>query len=438
MRQVPIAHLTVLACYMIMMSCSGKTPPDFTPTSSDSISDVDTISDTDPSMGTDSDIYQDTSDTNESSDDPTDSADTGIDTGTDTNPTSVIPWWNCDYRKRREIEITNLNHVDSGHSVEVEFDHEKLVKDKLSQIDGDDIRVLYWDGSSHQELSRVLDPQSSWNKRDTKIWCGIPSSGVDLKGAGKLYIYFSNFSAATPPDDEGDVFHFADYFKRPNSTILGNNWIVYEGAGTDIELRDNAMYFLETANAANRPGADHSMPPLSDRFRFRFGFDWTRTGTENIYRLHMQLGKATAMESTPDTASDHFSNTGVGPSLLWAGPNDGMSDHQALGYETGGSDKVTQVAVVSGPTDVQLDVDVVNKQYDLSVAGANYATEIPFSDNIASIDLVRFFSWELGTWALSTRSFHYVIVQKTSSPLPITNLSNDNSDGDYTATCGEI
>lgn len=48
---------------------------------------------------------------------------------------------------------------------------------------GDDIRIVYWNGSTMVELDRLLDNNSDWNVTDTKIWfktqAAIPAGETD-------------------------------------------------------------------------------------------------------------------------------------------------------------------------------------------------------------------------------------------------------------------
>ena len=433
-----IALQLITGC-LTLVSCSGDAPPEFEPRSTDTLLDSDVTPSTDTNPDTDNTDPSDTETTifwdSESETEP-DTSDKDSETATDTNTSSPTSWWNCDYTERREVTVSEVSEIEGGHSLKIVFDHQTLVKDKLSKGSGDDVRVLYWDGQSHRELSRVVDPLSNWNRVNTTIWCGVPDSGLSLNNEEKIFIYYGNSGANNPPNNEGDVFHFADFFNRKNSTNVDNGWTIYEGVGTNIEIKDNSLYFENTANAANRPGADHPIEPLLGRLRFRFGFDWSldQDGGENVYRLHIQLGRESEMEATPGNLDwDHFSNAGVGPSLLWASPNEGMDSQEGFGFEVDQS--ASEMAVVSGMADIEIDVDIPGQQYKLFIDGKIFTTPCSFSQAIDSIDMVRLFTWQMSTPAVEDRFFHYIIVEKTGSLRPVCSVGTTPSNSDYSQTC---
>ena len=221
-----------------------------------------------------------------------------------------------------------------------------MVASQGALASGDDLRVVVWDGAAWSERDRVVDPLSMWNSSTTTLWFRWQSSDQEVA------LYLANPDAAAPPANEGNVFHFADFFERNDADELGNGWTLFESEG-DIALADGALSFEGSADANNRPIADHDVTPLTAAFAMRLGFRWSRTGDEGTYRLHMQLGEGSAMETPPPT-SMAIANQGVGPSLMWAGPNQGMTDHEGLGYEVNG--EVTQVRTVSGAAEIELHV----------------------------------------------------------------------------------
>jgi len=124
--------------------------------------------------------------------------------------------------------------------------------------------------------------------------------------------------------------------------------------GTSVAVVGQALWF-DPMDQNNRPVADHPFSALIGDIELRFGLDWERTNDEAFYRVHVQLGNEAAM-ANPPPAADVFSNLGVGPSLLWAGPNVGMAEHEALGYEVAGT--ATQATTVSGKASVRAVVSV--------------------------------------------------------------------------------
>ncbi len=111
------------------------------------------------------------------------------------------PWWNgtpCQFRQ--SVTVTaGLSDLPAGYAVSTALDHAVLVSTGKSQADGDDMRVVYWDGAAWVELNRTLDPGSAWNDTSTRLWFelhrGITASSSD----GDYYLYYGNTSASNPP-----------------------------------------------------------------------------------------------------------------------------------------------------------------------------------------------------------------------------------------------
>ncbi|MHA2380053.1 MAG: DUF2341 domain-containing protein, partial [Candidatus Thorarchaeota archaeon] len=127
---------------------------------------------------------------------------------------SGVAWWNSDWNYRRETTVmAGASAIPSGYSVNVTFDHASLVSAGKSMANGDDVRIIYWDGSVWNELDRVLDLDTSWNDAFTTVWfktqAVIPTSTTD----DNYYLYYGNPSASSPPADRTSVFLFYDGFE---------------------------------------------------------------------------------------------------------------------------------------------------------------------------------------------------------------------------------
>jgi hypothetical protein len=140
--------------------------------------------------------------------------DTPLPTATPTATPLGFGWWDCDYDYRKQLTITaGTAAVPSDYTLSITFDHAALVGAGKSQADGDDIRLLYWNGSAWVELDRYLDPSSSWNDASTSLWfktqAGIPASGSD----SDYYLYYGNPAAGSAPANPGNVVLFMDDFE---------------------------------------------------------------------------------------------------------------------------------------------------------------------------------------------------------------------------------
>ncbi len=129
-------------------------------------------------------------------------------------------WWDMNYENRRLINISN-----PSSSILVENYSMLLVVDTTGidfQDDGDDLRIVYWNGSKNIELDRFND--SFFNITTTNLWFRIQS---DISPGGyddNYYMYYNNPDATNPPNNGSNVFEFFDDFNRPNSGTVGNGW----------------------------------------------------------------------------------------------------------------------------------------------------------------------------------------------------------------------
>ncbi|MFX1485480.1 MAG: DUF2341 domain-containing protein, partial [Promethearchaeota archaeon] len=114
----------------------------------------------------------------------------------------------------KQITITaGSEPVQAGYSNSVIIDHAALVAAGKSQADGDDLRIMYWNGLSIIELDRVLDSDSSWNSPVTKIWFKVQADIPALTSEDHYYLYYGNPSVTSPPDSPVNVFLFYDGFE---------------------------------------------------------------------------------------------------------------------------------------------------------------------------------------------------------------------------------
>jgi len=323
-------------------------------------------------------------------------------------------WWSCDWSRRMQIAVHTTGELFSGYSMKVSFDHAAMVAAGLSLAGGQDVRVMHRVGSDWTEVDRVLDPVSSWSQAQTTLWFATQAEiGANGTDSG-YFLYYGNPAAGPAPADESKVFHFADLFDRADSTTVGNGWTVMEEGGTKVNLTGNAMWFETTADANNRPVAEHGFAPITTHVACRLGFNWSRTGEEGYYRVHMQLGLSSLMDNPPAQA-DTWSVAGVGPSLLWAGPNYGMTTHEGLGYAIGTTGK--QVITAKERVDVEARASLGSHDFSMNAGGVQ-SVGLAFSTDVASLDRVRLFTWQVNQVNFASRGFDYVIVRKLVEPEP--------------------
>jgi len=161
-----------------------------------------------------------------------------------------LNWWNTDYAYRRTVTITNndASALIANYSVSVTLDTASLISSGKLMPSGNDLRVVYQQGSGWIELDREVDGIGT---SSTQVWfetqAPIPVNGSD----SNYYLYYGNPTAGTPPANESNVYLWFDDFNRPNEASITTEaaYQVTTGGGTwSIE---NGM--LENVGASGDP-----------------------------------------------------------------------------------------------------------------------------------------------------------------------------------------
>lgn len=110
------------------------------------------------------------------------------------------PWWDGNYSFRRPINISaGASSIPIDYPVKLTFNHSDLVSNGKSQADGDDMRIVHWNGTAWYEVDRALGNGSAWDTTTTtilfKTQAAIAASGFDVDH----YLYYNHSTAASPP-----------------------------------------------------------------------------------------------------------------------------------------------------------------------------------------------------------------------------------------------
>jgi hypothetical protein len=141
-------------------------------------------------------------------------------------------WWNLNYGARKKITISaGSDQVPVGYSVSTTLGHEALVTAKQSLANGNDVRIVYCNSCSGSsgwvELDRIIDPGTSWNNGDAKIWfktqAVINGSATD----DNYYIYYSYPSAGSPPTKSTNVFLLHSGFESGDFEDFVGAWFTH-------------------------------------------------------------------------------------------------------------------------------------------------------------------------------------------------------------------
>ena len=103
------------------------------------------------------------------------------------------PWWNKNYSYFQQINIINKSKTGLASKcwVSFTFDHAYLVEENKSQLDGTDLKLLYYDGNSYKQISFTLsDTDSEETTVEFKLSGDIDSQATDYS----YFLYYGNMT----------------------------------------------------------------------------------------------------------------------------------------------------------------------------------------------------------------------------------------------------
>ncbi|NIN70165.1 MAG: hypothetical protein GTO63_36915, partial [Anaerolineae bacterium] len=159
------------------------------------------------------------------------------------------PWWNSNYGYRININITgNADTASaSGKTVRVTLNTAALVSANLMQADGDDLRIVYWNGASWVELNRQL---FQMNAADTDVWFPLQATIGNGATDANYFIYYGYGSASGPPANLGTTdtleFYSGDgdtNFQDATLACGSGSSTNYNSWGTDNQKADQQSDF---------------------------------------------------------------------------------------------------------------------------------------------------------------------------------------------------
>jgi hypothetical protein len=221
-------------------------------------------------------------------------------------------WFPGGYTNRRRVTFgTSHSLLYNGYTATVTTD-----TSSASSGTGDDVRVVWHQSNGvATELDRLGSGwQSAANTISFRLQSDIPVNlSEDVDGA--YFIYYTNPVAGAPPTNEMNVYYFADFFNRANSTVVGNGWTEWDASGTatqDILINVGKIEIWARANTA----------PVGIRQNFPLGvipddfiveLDWNifpngDAGGETTWYYWMNIGDSATMINANN-------KTGVGAGL---------------------------------------------------------------------------------------------------------------------------
>jgi hypothetical protein len=184
--------------------------------------------------------------------------------------------FSADYAYRRRITVTaGTVAVPAGYSASVVFNHLALVVAGRSLASGDDVRILYWTGTTWVELDRFKDIPTTWNSTTTRVWfrlqAPIAAMGVD----SNYYLHYGDLSASLPPAN-GD-YVFLDY---EDGTTLAD-WTRRDtvgGCNSAYATSADGFVFTSTSGSCYR---QFGKPLAHSDVEIFWGFRSSSAGTNN-------------------------------------------------------------------------------------------------------------------------------------------------------------
>jgi hypothetical protein len=263
----------------------------------------------------------------------------------------------------------------------------QLISEGKLRVDGNDLRVVWWNSSSSSclELNRLNT--TNFNTASTTIKFRTQTSILASSSDDNYSIYYGYGGGTNPPANGDNVYFFEDLFNRADSSTVGVGWMEYDGivgSGTSNARILNNKLNLLSANAVYDTQAYYMLVGLSNRSIWEFEWNFSRTGAETTYSMWMQLGKYSLMSNASNTvgASVYLDWTGTGAAR---GP--AASAHEMLRVWNGGS--VTEIGVLTGSHLIKLDMDLTAGSFTVYVDGNNKGTYAVYQ-KLSSYDCIRF------------------------------------------------
>lgn len=171
----------------------------------------------------------------------------------DTLTEEAVNWWNSDYSSRRNVNVTTGSNTPykgfAGYTVQFTVNTTALVTAGKMQSNGDDLRIVYYNGSSYEELDKhIIDMNESSTKVRFQLQANVSASSFD----DNYYMYYNNSVVGAGPANYSNVYLWYDdassdreseYTQgRVDSTAHGGSW------GDTIAWDSSGNYTFDTGD----------------------------------------------------------------------------------------------------------------------------------------------------------------------------------------------
>jgi hypothetical protein len=293
-------------------------------------------------------------------------------------------WWDSSYGFRKKVTFgTSHSLLPLGYTVTATMDT-RPANTNVELTSGNDVRVVWQPSTgSAVELDRI---GSAWNNAATNIEFRLQSeisANLDEDVDGSYYIYYGNASAGTPPSNEMNVYYFADFFNRANSTDVGNGWTEWNNGGGNVSIASNALSVTGNNVAPPDAGVKQTFPLGAITGNFTVTFVWTMpSNTEGEWTHYINIGNSATMV-------DNNRRTGVGPAI-YTGEGGHFSPNGVENVNNDLSDGSNmETNVNGGPHSIRMVVNTSGSTYDYYRGGTLRASSQAFVNSGATLNQIR-------------------------------------------------
>jgi len=326
-------------------------------------------------------------------------------------PGGSAAWANASYRYRRKIKFgTAHSMLPRGFTAAIFLDT-LTSTGKVQLTSGNDVRIYYQPSvGSTVELDRIGD---TWNASGTSIEFRLQAalaSNLEEPSDASYYVYYGDSAAGSPPAAEMNVYYFADFFNRSDSTTVDNGWTEWNtGGGSDMAIASSTLCGSGNDSAMDA-GVKQSFPLGAIPSNFSLSFDWGVQGQAQATWVHLlQVGDSTSMLDTNISA-------GAGPSIYLGegvalNPNNLYNmDYDAL---AAGQLENAVITDASGATNlaIRMAVNTTAQTYDYYRGGALIYPGAPYENAVTNLDQVRIAmdNWSNGLTCYSYNNLKLVL-----------------------------
>lgn len=174
-------------------------------------------------------------------------------------------WWDVGYQYRKQITIQNnsANILPTHSSIVLDLDHYGLVQEGKSLSNGNDIRIVYFDGSTWHDLDRINSTAWNQNGNPTKIWFATQQDIAGSASSDNYYLFYDNSAAINPntnltaiftPERDSDTAGLYYFENTDGNTVAdssgnNNNGAISSATWTNGFSGSSLLYNLPTSYA---------------------------------------------------------------------------------------------------------------------------------------------------------------------------------------------